>query len=365
MRSAAAVLALTLLACTSPAAPRVVPSPSPVPTATPRPPRLAYPVDLAPGARHTLVAAGGKVYLLDDAGRVVSARWMPGGGYPALSRGDDGKTYVTVHYDTGEERAYTYAGDRFNRLAFDGGYYPGRFVSRGAVYRQADTSLFRLAPPARWTLPYLDDFAPEAKGFLGGGRDYDPGAPLAVVTLPSGPLVAAASDARCAVTDPARGRQVVIDAPAPYQWEFCADAAVAPDGNIALLARDASASDPARRDRLVLIEVDPISLNVVRRATLMSLRRGMQQAGRLVALPGGLAAYLYDTRDNFVLDLRGPKPVAHRVPDLGYLAAAAGPDAIFVWGDAKTVARVTLPTGRVERTALRLPGYVSGVVRVP
>jgi hypothetical protein len=369
MRTAAAALALTLAACTSPAPPRARSSPSSVPPAgvSARPARLAYPVDLAPGARHTLVAAEGRVYLLDDAGRVVSARRMPGGGSPALSRGDDGRTYAVVQVDTAPDGVYRYDGGRFTRLSGESGYYPDRFVSRGAMYRQSGTTLFRLAPRARWELPYLDDFAPGAKGFQGGGRDQDAGVPRVVVTLPSGPVVVTASDARCAVTDPAGGRQAVIDAPAPYHWQFCPDAALGPNGNLVLLARDAGAYETKRRDRLVVVEVDPAGLEVVRRTVVMSLPPGLQQVARLVALPGGLVAYVRnDDGGCYVLDLRGPKPVAHRVPDLGFLVAAAGPDALFVWDWVeRTVARVTVSTGRVEQTALRLPQAVSGVVRVP
>jgi hypothetical protein len=373
MRTAATALALVLTACTSPAAPVAGPSASPTRPSrppsvapSPAPARLAYPVDLAPGARHTLVAAQGKIYLLDDAGRIVSTRRMPGGGYPAFTRGDDGKTYAIVRYDAADDGLYTYAAGRFTLVSKDGGYYPLRFVSRGVRYRQSGTTLSRLAPRTQWQLPYLDDFAPDAKGFLGGGRDLDAGTPLVVVTMPSGPVVVTASDARCAITDPAGGRQNVIDAPAPYHWEFCPDAAIGPNGNLVLVARDAGGYPAQRRDRLVVIEADPVSLSVLRRTVVRSVPESQQQAGQLLALPGGLAAYLHDPYgDCYVLDLRGPKPVAHVVPNVGNLVTAAGPDALFVWGDGKTVARITVSTGRVERTALRLPGYVTGVVRVP
>jgi hypothetical protein len=203
------------------------------------------------------------------------------------------------------------------------------------------------------------------KGFLGGGRDYDVGSALAVVTLPSGPVVASASDARCAVTDPAGGRQNVIDAPAPYHWEFCADAAIGRHGTLTLLARDAGDYDTGTRDRIVLVEVDVVSLEVVRRSVLLTLPPQQQGPGRLIALPGGLVALVRDGRADYVIDLRGPKPVTHRIPTLGYEVAVAGPDAFFVWGGGPDVARVTVSTGRVERTALHLPSSVTGVVRVP
>jgi hypothetical protein len=375
---------LLVAACTSapaarPATPahavpsRAAPSSAVPSSAAARPWRAPYVSDLVAGARHTLVSAGARVHVLDDAGHDTGAQWVPGGGWPRLVRGADGTTYaVAVGADGLDERLHRYAGGRFRRVDGGPGSYPERFSSGADVYRLNDTWLLRDTPrraARRWQLPETPQLRSDAHGFIGLGDDpyEDVGRPLLVVTTPSGPVVVVALDARCAVTHLGTGRQVVLDAPPPYEYEFCGSAAVAPDGRLAVLARDSGAED--RLDRLVLVSVDPVTLAVTRRVLPVPLGRAQSFGGSLVALPGGLVAYLRDRTTPYVVDLRPARPVVHRLParaadDYSYgQVAAAGPDALFVWGNGRTVDRLDVRTGRLDAAYLRLPAYVDSVLR--
>lgn len=64
------------------------------------------------------------------------------------------------------------------------------------------------------------------------------------------------------------------------------------------------------------------------------------------------------------MPIRDLRTVRACTPRLGHEVAAAGPDALYVWGDDGTVSRVTVSTGRVERDVLRVPGRVTTVLRV-
>jgi hypothetical protein len=369
MRTVAAVLALALAACTH-AARTAPPAPSPLPPVTSapapvrRPARLAYVPDLAPGTHHTLVSAGGRLYVLDDSGRVVSSRWLTGGGEATLAHAG-GTAYAAVSREGGPQRLWTYRDGVLTETG-GGGYYLGRFASGGRTYRMVGDDVVRDAPRRRWAMPEEPSgYAPEAKGYHGGdgGRDV-----LATFTTPHGPVVVSALSGRCELDDLGRGLQTVLDAPLPWHWELCGAAAVDTDGRIVLLARDSGDYFGAgTHDRAVLLHVDLDTLAVVDRTVLTALPPGYgPDVATLVALPGGLVAYLRSPTGDWVVDLRGDRPVKHRLPvrNLGYATMAAGPDAFFVLQGGRDVARVTVSTGRVERHALHLPSYVTGVVRV-
>jgi hypothetical protein len=377
------VAALALGACTAPAARPAPPVPSratlpPPPSRTPaRPAPLAYVPDLAPGARHTLVGVSGRLYVYDDAGRLVSSRRTPRGWAPYVTRGADGTTYVTMSDYRPPTHVYSYDDGELTPLTEADADLPDRFASTSALYGiDGGAHLVQVLPRkrgARWPFPLVDQMQPGAKGTLGMGREGPgTGAPLAVVTTGRGPVAATALETRCTVTA-ARGGQLVLDAPLPYHWAFCGAAAVDEDGMLALLVRHAGAYGDERddlSDEVLLVRVDPVTLEVVGRTPVLSgLRQQLDGLGGLVALPGGLVAFVRDRDRSWVVDLRGGHPVPHEVPAaLGDRATAAGPDAVFLWGDAtiepRAVSGVTVSTGRVERGVLRPPGVVTAVVRV-
>jgi hypothetical protein len=377
MRTPAVLAALALAACTAtapPSAPPPAAAPPTPATATTAPPRtrLRYAPEPAAGAHHTLVSAGGRVYLYDDAGRLVSERWMPGGGWPSFRLGSDGRTvYVLVEHEQQPYTLWTYRGGHLAQTASPGGWYPRRFESGGVVYRDGIGDLVRDLPRSRarsWRVPDVDPYVPGAKS----GRHGDDGPyadVLLVATLAGEPVAVHALLGRCAVTDFSDSRQRMLDAPRPYFLRLCGDAVVAPDGGLAVLVRDGGDYVTDRPDEIALVTVDPVTLTERRRVVLRrdGLGIGTDFPGRLVALPGGLAAVVQGVGSRWwVADLRGAKAVLHAIPDdLGYEVTAAGPDALYLWGAGSTVARVTVSTGRVERAALRLPGPVHGVLRVP
>ena len=312
------------------------------------------------------------MYLLDDAGRIVSTQRVPGGGRPSFRLGSDGRTvYATVEQDDYTSTLWTYARGRFTRTAGRGGWYPRRLESGGVVHHGGvGDVLVRDLPRARattWPLPDTDPYLSLAKSD-GHGDDRPYGEALLVATLAGEPVAVHEMLGRCTVTDFAGGRQGMVDPPPPYLLRLCGDAVVDPDGDIAVLARDAGDWMTERRDETVLVTIDPLTLAERRRVVLRRTRQmpSTDFPGRLVALPGGLAAVVRGGRDAwYVADLRGAKPVLHRTPYLGFEVAAAGPDALYVWDYDRTVSRVTVSTGRVERDVLRVPGHVTSVLRIP
>jgi hypothetical protein len=375
-------LALLLLAaaCTASPAPRGMPVPpspttapaTPSPTSSQAPParaawRAPYVPDLTAGARRTVVAVGGRVRLLDDRGRVLSDRYVPGGGYPDVRRGSDGTTYVVTRHDDGSIRLFRYDAGRFTELPGGDGDYPPRFTSGADVYRQDGETLRRTSPRSgAWALPVLADWQDGVKLWnVGDVPGESSGAVLVVVSTPGGPVAVSELIARCAVTSLGDGRQVVLDAPAPYQWELCSDAVVAPDGRIAVSVRDAGATDD-RQDRLSVAYVDPVTLAVERRP-VMPVQRGAggDPAGFFVALPAGLVLYLPGHyAAGWVVDLRGRTPVAHRHDgEYGFSLAVAGPDAIWVWDYETPPRRIVVSTGATA-PAPEVPPGASSVLRV-
>lgn len=375
----AAGLALALVACTSPATqPRPTPA-APTAEAAPRtlkPLRLRYRSELTPKATRTLVAAGGHAFLLDDTGRVLDKRWLPFGTSMTFAVGN-GTTYAvadsSLENEVPDVRLYRYDSGRFTELERSRVAYPDRFASGGRTYHYEVTEEYDdyLADDRghRWFMEDVDPLRPNTGGVIGMGRDPGPGWVAQVVTTKTGPIRVNVLDGRCTVTHAGEGRQIVLDAPEPWRWQLCGASAVDTDGRLAILAADAG-GDAGTRDRLVLIHVDPGTFEVERRV-LFTRTWWANPAGDLVALSGGLAAFGRDLDGFYVADLRpGSKAVRHAVDlgwsseDYGFEVAAADADHLFVWGNGTTVARVDVRTGRVERNALRLPYYVSSVVRV-
>jgi hypothetical protein len=272
-----------------------------------RPPPPSAPADyVAPflGSR-ILAAVPGRLLLLDDRGRVTATTRLSG--RPGVVTGPDGTAYA---YDAG-------------RLTSPG----------GPEWRQPAPDVLMYGHA--WTLSV-------------------PGPVLTVVDRPYGPLVLTGGPGRCSVTLLGEGRQAFTD---DEGAERCLAGAVDTDGRLAVLL--------LRGARLGVATVDLGRLRVVLRADVAGVR-GHVDRTRLVALTDGLVAYVATTAGAYLLDLRRPTPVAHPLPaGLGGSVSVAGPDAVYVYGAGRAVARVTVSSGAVRRNVLPAAYGATTVFTVP